>query len=222
MASNCRSGSSTTAPTRAKNFRTRTRSLFRTLGAKHTGVNPRPILHTGLGIARAQCTGPSHARKLRNGTPAAKLTHNFGAATPHAATSLSIPFTDAGRTATISISARDTADFNSRAISTRAARPNARSFSGWRSYTTISPAYPASRNPATRALVIRPPPRNTVAFMSPQRLKAQFLPRTNGPAEAGPFQPIPLPNPEPSQTQTPSQPAPFQPRRFPTLNALSC
>jgi hypothetical protein len=101
---------------------------------------------------------------LRSGTPAARLTHNFGAATPQLATSSSIPATDAGRTATISVSARDTADFKSRATCTRAARRNASNFSGLRSYTTISPAYPASRNPATSALVILPPPRNEIAF----------------------------------------------------------
>ena len=40
-------------PTRSNNWRTRIRSLLATFRSKHSGVNPRAILHTGLGIARA-------------------------------------------------------------------------------------------------------------------------------------------------------------------------
>ena len=39
-----------------------------------------------------------------------------------------------------------------------------RSFLGLRSCTMIGRSYFASRSPATRALVMRPPPRKTVAF----------------------------------------------------------
>jgi len=160
-ASNCGSRTSTTCPTSPKRARTCERSRRFTPLSKQRAVNPRPIRHTGLGMARTQRDLESAHRNCASGIPAARLTQRSGGAATQAATSASVSVTDPGLTARISIAACARAEGKSRAVVTPDSRCTTRAFSGCRSYTTTACRSPASRSPAHRALVIRPPPRKT-------------------------------------------------------------
>ncbi len=142
--------------------------------SKLNAVSPHPVRETGLGMARAQRTGDDdRARNLASGMPAARLTRVIGRSIFPISRSRSR--TESGRTATTSNPACCTARCRFGSTSTPYCFFSCPSFFGLRSCTMIGLSYFASRNPATNAPVMRPPPRKTVALKSAPRTPDQPL-----------------------------------------------
>ena len=145
--------------------------------SKLIAVSPRPMRHTGLGIARTHRAGSGpeirKAAKRNARQPGSRITSAAQFHVP--AISCNTPATDAGRTATIKISAHTQA-------SSRASCPPAstRALARIGSYTTISRASPQSHAPAGQDAH-----RKTVAFIHSLRgtisIEAACIPKSRQP-----------------------------------------